>query len=168
VQEGLSSEHTSELFSDSLEHFLDGGGVTNEGDGHLQSLRGDITDGALHVVGDPLNEVRGVLVLDVQHLFIDFLGAHSSSEHSSGSQVSSVSGVSSAHHVLGIEHLLSQFRNSQGSVLLASSAGQGGESDHEEVESGERNQVDSQLSQVGVQLSGESQAASDSGHGDGH
>merc|ERR1712029_459868 len=57
VQEGLSSEHTSELFSDSLEHFLDGGGVTNESDGHLQSLWWDITNGALHVIWDPLNEV---------------------------------------------------------------------------------------------------------------
>jgi hypothetical protein len=138
MQEGLSSEHTGELFSDSLEHLLDGSGVSDKSDGHLQSLGRDITNGALHVVGDPFNEVRRVLVLNVQHLFIDFLGAHSSSEHGSSSQVSSVSGISSTHHVLGIEHLLSQFRNSQGSVLLASSAGQGGESDHEEVQSGER------------------------------
>jgi hypothetical protein len=57
MQEGLSSEHTGELFSNSLEHLLDGSAVSNEGDSHLQSLRGDITDGALHVVGDPLNEV---------------------------------------------------------------------------------------------------------------
>jgi hypothetical protein len=28
VEESFSSEHSSELFSDSLEHFLDSGGVT--------------------------------------------------------------------------------------------------------------------------------------------
>jgi len=45
MEEGLSSEHSSELFSDSLEHLLDGSRVTNEGHGHLESLGRDITDG---------------------------------------------------------------------------------------------------------------------------
>jgi len=45
VQESLSSEHSSELFSNSLEHFLDGGGVTNEGNGHFQTFWWDVTNG---------------------------------------------------------------------------------------------------------------------------
>jgi hypothetical protein len=45
VEESFYSEHFGELFSDSLEHFLDGSGVTHEGDSHLQSFGGDITDG---------------------------------------------------------------------------------------------------------------------------
>jgi hypothetical protein len=53
-----------------------------------------------------------------------------------------VSGIGGAHHVYGVEHLLGQFGNGQGSVLLGSSGGQGGESDHEEVQSGEGDQVD--------------------------
>ena len=61
MKEGLSSEHDSELFSDSLEHLLDGGGVTNESDGHLKSLRRNIADSRLDVVGDPLDEVGVVL-----------------------------------------------------------------------------------------------------------
>jgi hypothetical protein len=146
---------------------LDGGGVTNEGNGHLQALGGDVTNGGLDVIGDPLNEVRGVLVLDIEHLLIDFLGAHSSSEEGGGSQISSVTGVSGTHHVLGIEHLLSQFGDGQGSVLLRSSGGQGGETNHEEMESGEGDQVDSQFSQVRVQLTGETEAAGNSGHGGG-
>jgi len=167
VEESLSSEHLGELFSDSLEHFLDGGGVTHEGDGHLESLGGDITNGRFDVVGDPFNEVRRVLVLDVEHLFIDFFGGHSSSEESGSGKISSVSGVSSAHHVFGVEHLLGKFGDSEGSVLLGSSGGKGGESDHEEVESGEGDEVDGEFSQVRVKLTGESEAGGDSGHGSG-
>ena len=74
MQESLSSEHSGELFSNSFEHLLDGSGVSDEGHGHLESLRGDVADGGLDVVGDPFNEVRRVLVLNVKHLFIDFLG----------------------------------------------------------------------------------------------
>ena len=78
-----------------------------------------------------------------------------------------MSGVSSAHHVLGIEHLLGELGDGQGSVLLGSSWGKGGESNHEEVESGEGDQVDGQFSEVRVELTGESEAAGDSGHGGG-
>jgi len=42
VKEGLSPEHGSELLCDSLEHLLDGGGVSYEGHAHLESLGRDI------------------------------------------------------------------------------------------------------------------------------
>jgi hypothetical protein len=123
VEESFSSEHSGELFSNSLEHFLDGGGVTHESNGHFQSFGGDITNGWFDVIGNPFNEVRRVFVLDIEHLFIDFFGGHSSSEKSGSGKISSVSGISSAHHVFGIEHLLGEFRDGEGSVLLGSSWG---------------------------------------------
>ncbi len=165
MEECLSSEHCCELLSNSLEHLLDGGGVTKEGNGHLESLWWDIANGGLDVVGNPLDEVRRVLVLDVEHLLIDLLGGHSTSEHGGGGKVSSVSWVRSAHHVLGVEHLLGKLWHSKGSVLLGSSGSEGGESSHEEMESWEGDQVNGELSQVGVELTWESEAASDSGKG---
>merc|ERR1711998_502339 len=84
MEESLSSEHGSELLSYPLEHFLDGGGVSEESNGHLETLWWDIADGGLDVVWNPFNEVRGVLVLDVKHLLVNFFGGHSSSEHGGG------------------------------------------------------------------------------------
>jgi len=73
-----------------------------------------------------------------------------------------VSWIGGAHHVLGVEHLLGQFGDGQSSVLLRSSGGQWGETDHEEMESWEGDQVDGQFSQIGVQLSWESETTGDS------
>jgi len=79
-----------------------------------------------------------------------------------------VSGISSTHHVFSIEHLLGQFGDGQSSVLLRSSGGQGSETDHEEVESGEGDQVNSQFSQIRVKLTGESKTTGNSGHSNGN
>jgi len=168
MEEGLSSEHSSELLTDSLEHLLDGGGVTEEGNGHLETLWWDIANSRFDVVWNPFNEVGRVLVLNVEHLLIDFLGGHSSSEHSGGSEISTVSWVRSAHHVLGVEHLLGELWDGKGSVLLGSSGGEWGESSHEEVKTWEWDEVDSELSQVRVELTWESQAAGDTGESGGH
>ncbi len=76
-----------------------------------------------------------------------------------------MAGVGSAHHVLGVPHLLGQLGHREGAVLLAAARGQGGEAHHEEVQAGEGDQVHRQLAQVSVQLAcmSQNQLLSDSG-----
>jgi hypothetical protein len=145
---------------------LDGSRVTDEGNRHLETLWWDIANSGLDVVGDPFDKVRGVFVLDVEHLLINFFGGHSTSEHGGGGEISSVSWVGGAHHVLGVEHLLGQLGDGESSVDLRSSGGEWSETNHEEMESWEWNQVDSELSEIGVELTWESDGAGDTGHGD--
>ncbi len=168
MEKGLFSEHSSELLLNSSEHHHNGGGVSKEGYGHLESLWWDIADSGLDVIGDPLDEVRRVLVLDVEHLLIDLLGGHSTSEHGGCSLVSSVSWIGSAHHVFGIEHLLGELWDGEGSVLLGSSGGEWSETSQEEVKTWEWDEVDGELSQVTVELTWKSEAAGDTGHSSTH
>ena len=73
--------------------------------------------------------------------------------------------VAGGHHVLGVEHLLGELGDGEGTVLLGSTGGEWGKTGHEKVETGEGDHVDGQLAEVSVQLTWESQAGSDTGHG---
>ncbi len=73
MQERLTLEHGTELRVDTLEELLDSRGVAQERDSHLQAARGNVTLGRLNIVGNPLDKVGRVLVLDVLHLLFDLL-----------------------------------------------------------------------------------------------
>ena len=47
--------------------------------------------------------------------------------------------VSGGHHVLSVEHLLGEFGDSNGAVLLAATGSKRSETGHEEMETGEWN-----------------------------
>jgi hypothetical protein len=68
--------------------------------------------------------------------------------------------IGSTHHVLGIKALLSQLRNGESTVLLASTARQWSVSHHEEVKTRERNHVHGKLAEIAVELTRESKTAS--------
>jgi hypothetical protein len=70
-----------------------------------------------------------------------------------------VTRISSAHHVLSIELLLSELRNSQSTVLLRATRGERGKSHHEEVETGKGNHVHGKLAEIAVKLTRESETA---------
>ena len=164
MKKGFSSEHGCKLLSDSLEHLLDGSGVADESSGHFKSIGRNVANGGFYVVGNPLYEIRRIFVLYVEHLLVHFFCGNSSSEHGRGCQVSSVSGIRGTHHIFGIEHLLSQLRHIQVLVDLRPSGSEGSKSNHEKVQSGERNEIRGQFSQVRVELSREPQTTSDSTH----
>ena len=71
-------------------HLLDRRRVPNEAHGHLQTLRRDVADAALHVVRNPLDEVRGILVLDVEHLLVNLLRRHPAAEETRRRQVAAM------------------------------------------------------------------------------
>jgi hypothetical protein len=78
-----------------------------------------------------------------------------------------LSGVRGGHHVLGVKHLLSELGNGNGTVRGGTSSSQGSETDHEEMKPGEGNHVDGQLSEIRVELTGESKTGSDTRHDEG-
>ena len=78
-----------------------------------------------------------------------------------------MTGIAGGHHVLGVEHLLGELGHGQGTVLLASTAGEGSETWHEEMQTGEGHHVDGQFTQISVELSGEAQAGGHTRHGGG-
>jgi hypothetical protein len=155
VKESLALEHGRELVGDTLEEFLDSGRVADEGNSHLETTRSNVALSSEHVAWDPFDEVGRVLLLDVVHLFLDLLHGHLSAEHSSDGEVATVSWVRGSHHVLGVEHLLSQLGDSNSAILLAATSSQRSKANHEEVETREGDQVDSHLAQIRVELTWE-------------
>jgi hypothetical protein len=74
-----------------------------------------------------------------------------------------MSRISTAHHNLGVKHLLVKLGHSHGSILLRISREQS-KTYHEKIRMEEGSEVGSNLSEIAVELIGQSEAADDSRH----
>lgn len=164
VDESLAAVHGRELLADTLEERLDRGRVADEGRRHLEATGRNVTLSGGNVSGDPLDEVGRVLGLDGLELVLDLLHRNLTAVDAHDGEVAAVTGVRSSHHVLGVEHLLSELRNRDSAVRSRATRGEGRKADHEEVETGEGNHVDGELAEVRVELTGETETGGDTGH----
>jgi hypothetical protein len=71
-----------------------------------------------------------------------------------------VTGIGGTHHVLSVELLLGELGDGKGAVLLRATRSEGGETNHEEVETGEGDHVHGKLAKIAVKLARETEAAS--------
>jgi len=133
VQKRLSPVHGRELLGYTLEHFLNGRGVADERGRHLQASGRYVANGCFGVVRYPFDEEARVLRLHIKHLLIHLLHGHAATEDAGGRQVSAVPRVARGHHILGIEHLLDELGDGQGSVLLTAAGREWRETGDEEV-----------------------------------
>ena len=102
------------------------------------------------------------------HLVGNNFAGNLSSEHHCAGEVSSVTGVGSAHHVLSVECLLGKLRDRQDTVRLDVGCRERCETNQEEVETWEGDQVHGELSEIAVQLTRESKRTCCSGNGVGN
>lgn len=79
-------------------------------------------------------------------------------------QVATVAEIRSSHHVLGVEHLLCELGNGDGTERVSATAGKRSKANHEEMETRERHHVHGELAEIRVQLTGETQAGGDTRH----
>uniref|UniRef100_A0A914KFQ9 Uncharacterized protein n=1 Tax=Meloidogyne incognita TaxID=6306 RepID=A0A914KFQ9_MELIC len=87
-----------------------------------------------------------------------------STEDGSNSQIASMAWITSSHHILGVEHLLGQFRNILSLESNRTFSCEWSKSRHEEVKSRKRHHIDSQLAKVCIQLARKTKASSNSRH----
>lgn len=161
MKKSFAPEHGSELFRDAFKELLNRRRVTDESGCHFQPPRWNITDGCLDIIRNPVHEEAAVLILNIHHLLINFLKwfhnvfisqftylkkylhRHASSEDRGNRQITSMTRITSSHHVLRVKHLLRELRHWKSSVLLRSTRCQRRKARHEEVQAREWDHVDS-------------------------
>jgi hypothetical protein len=137
MQESLATEHGGELLTNTLEDLLDSSRVSDESGRDLETLGRNRAQSGLNVVGNPLNEVGRVLLLNVAHLILNLLGGNATAEDGGAGEVTAVAEIGTGHHVLGIEELLGELGDGDGAEGVRATASERSEANHEEMETRE-------------------------------
>ncbi len=164
MQKGLALKHGRELTRHTTKQSLNGGGVADKSGGSLGVRGRNAAHGSQQIVGDPLDKVARVLGLNLDHLVVDVLHRHVSAKLDSRSQIATVARIASSHHVAGIKHGLREGRNRLVGVSLVFAARKRGSSNQEKMQTSKGNQVNGQLAQISIQLTGKAQRASHTTH----
>lgn len=136
MHERLTTEHDGKLIIDPFEEILDCCRVANESTAHLETDGGNITQRGLDTAWDPFYEESRVLLLDSKHLIFDFFAGQTSTEDGCHGEVTAMTRIGGCHHVLGVKHLGSEFRDTEATVLLGCQGGERSKAYHEEMKTG--------------------------------
>merc|ERR1711964_145598 len=147
VEERLPLVEGGELLAESLEHVLQGGRVGDERARERVFLAWVQDDRRLDVVGDPLNEVLALCLLDSLDAEVDLLGREGATVGDTRGEVLALAGVDLGEERLATPHLLGELGGGHLDVRSVVLGLDGGLGDGEEVETGEWHKVDSELSE---------------------
>ena len=171
VDESSLGVHEIELVVQSGEHFGDGGGVGDHA--HGSHDLGEVTSGHdggglvidtdLEASGAPVNELNGSLGLDGGNGGVDIFGDDVTSVKHGASHVFTVAGVALGHHGGGFEGRVGDFSHGQLFVVGLLGGDDGGVRGQHEMDTGVRDQVSLELSDIHVQGAIESQGGSQGG-----
>merc|ERR1719361_795771 len=160
MEESLSSVHSTKLSGQTLEDAFQCRGVGNECRAHVARNWRRFNNGALNVVGNPLDKVVSLLVLKFVHILVDVVCGHTSTEAERGCQVLSIVWFDVGEEVSCAVSLCRQLLNRHFYLFGMVRTNKRCLRNEEEVESREGDQVDSQLSKVAVQFTREAKGRS--------
>lgn len=86
------------------------------------------------------------------------------SENACRCQVATMTRITRGHHILRVEHLLSEFRHCWCIESLRAFGRERCKAGHEEMQTRKRYHIDSQFAKIGIQLAGETKAGGNTGH----
>ena len=171
MDEGSLGVHKIELVINAGEDLSDGSGVGDHADGthNLGEITtgddsgGLIVDTALEAGGAPVDELDGSLGLDGGNGSVDIFGDDITSVKHGAGHVFTVAGVALSHHGGGFEGRVGDFSNRELFMVSLLSGDDGGVRGQHEVDTGVRDQVGLEFSDIDVEGTIESQRGSEGG-----
>lgn len=147
-----SPEHRRKLLCKPLECFLNGSTVIQKCSGGFLPFGRNITHGRFHVIWYPVHKCRRMRVLHLRNGFFDISHGKLASEHGGSCEISSLSWITSHHHVLGSKHIACEFGDGVRSEALRTLANERRVGGDEKMKTRKWYHVYGEFSEVRVEL----------------